>query len=89
MKQIEQARVDVVDFAGAKVTQEVIDGGERVLQVRPAAEVLDGEPFTGMSVRETQRAVGDGCEQPPRCAHDGHCRRERGDEMTTRHHGVV
>ena len=35
MKQIEQARVDVVDFAGAKVTQEVIDGGERVLQVRP------------------------------------------------------
>ena len=31
MEQIEQTRVDVVDIAGAKVTQEVIDGGERVL----------------------------------------------------------
>ena len=89
MKQIEQARVDVVDIAGAKVTQEAIDGGERVLQVRPAAEVLDGKSFTGMGVRETQRAVGDGCEQPPRCAHDGHRRRERSDEVTTGHHGVA
>lgn len=56
IEQVEQAGIDVVNIAGAEVTQEVVDVREGVRQIGPAAEVLDSQMLARVCVAETQGA---------------------------------
>ena len=92
MKKIEQIRIDRVHFVGTKVTQEMIDCRQGILQVSATAEVLHGQALTGVRVCEAQRAGRCGLsEQSTRHSEDGHGRRKRGHKVATRnaaHNGL-
>jgi hypothetical protein len=59
MEQVEQRGVDDMHFAGAEITQEMVDGVEGIVQVLSAAEGLDREPLAGVGVSEFKLVAGE------------------------------
>ena len=54
VQEIEQPRIDDMYLLGPKIAEEVVDCGQRIRQIRPAAEVLDGESLAGVGMCEVQ-----------------------------------
>ena len=88
VQEIEQLHVDRVEFVGAEVAQEMIDGVERVAQIGSAAEVFDLEALAGVQMIEAQQTwFGRRCSADT--ATDGECgcrRGERRNELTSGQH---
>src|SRR4029453_1453900 len=67
VKQVEQADVDRMDLGGAKVAQQMIDGGQCLCQVLALVEVFDGETLTRLKVIEAQCAKSCGSGEQASC----------------------